>query len=451
MGDLQELSKFVSTLRWEDIPREVRESIRLHVLDNMSAAVGAVSESQIRAVAEGRLKRGEIQQVSLWGRKQKASLSTAVFLNAMMGHTLELDDVHVKSKTHIGTVVIPAAWGVADYLGKSGRDFLTAVVCGYETMSRIGMAFDVSEHRNRGWHVTATAGTFGAAAAAASLLGMTEEQTEYALGLAGAQSFGTWAFLGDGASCKVLNPARAAQSGVEAAFLAKEGMTGPRHILTASDGGLLNAMSNGGKIQEVSEGLGKIWECCSVDTKPYPACRSTHCAIDGTLQLQCRYSIDYEQVQKISVYTYQVGYKQCGLTQTSRMPETVVNAKFSTPYGVACALVDGEVTLKQFTKEQIERPEIRKLLPKIAVEPAEEFTSAYPKHWGCRVEIETKCGEIYHVTVPDASGSVYNPLTEEQTRVKAMGLMRIGTNEPQRWVEELLKLPEAEKMPDLSC
>lgn len=101
----------------------------------------------------------------------------------MMGHTQEMDDVHTKSKTHIGTVVIPAAWGLAEYLGKCGQDFILAVICGYETMSRIGMAFGVSSHRNKGWHVTATAGTFGAAAACAKLLGLDAEQTTYDLDL----------------------------------------------------------------------------------------------------------------------------------------------------------------------------------------------------------------------------------------------------------------------------
>lgn len=400
MGDLGSLSKFIANLKWEDLPGEVQNAARLHVLDNVSAALGAVNEPQVCAVAEGRINMGESGRVSLWGRRERVSLSSAVFLNALMGHTLELDDVHVKSKTHIGTVVIPAAWAVAEYLGKTGKEFLTAVVCGYETMSRIGMAFDVSEHRNRGWHVTATAGTFGAAAAA-RLLELTAEQTEYALGLAGAQSFGTWAFLEDGASCKVLNPARAAQVGMESALLATEGMTGPIHILTARDGGLLHMMSSGGKIQEVSKGLGKTWESLWVDQKPYPACRSVHCAIDGTLKLRENYGISADQVEEAVVHTYQVGYKQCGLTETSLHPESVINAKFSTPYGVACALIDGEVTLKQFTNEQIHRPQVRELLKRIRVEPAEQFTSAYPEHWGCEVELRTKQGKKVCAVVPD--------------------------------------------------
>ncbi len=126
----------------------------------------------------------------------------------MMGHTLELDDVHTNSKTHIGTVVVPAAWSMAQHLGSTGEELLVAVLCGYEAMSRIGMAFGVSAHRNKGWHVTATAGTFGAAAACAKLLKLDEEHTVWALGLAGDQSFGTWAFLGVGAASTCSSPPR---------------------------------------------------------------------------------------------------------------------------------------------------------------------------------------------------------------------------------------------------
>ena len=117
------------------------------------------------------------RQAHIWGTGKRVPLLTAIFVNAMMGHTLELDDVHTDSKTHSGTVVVPAAWSMAEYLGKSGDEFLLAVICGYETMARIGMALGVSAHRNLGWHVTSTAGTFGAAAACAKLLGLDEDQT----------------------------------------------------------------------------------------------------------------------------------------------------------------------------------------------------------------------------------------------------------------------------------
>lgn len=161
--------------------------------------------------------------VSIWGQKEKTSLFQAIFLNALEGHTLEMDDVHTRSKTHIGTVVTPAVWSVAEYEKKTGQELLLAELCGYEVTARIGMALGVSAHRNLGWHATSTAGVIGAAAACAKLLGLTEDQIVYAMGMAAQEAGGTWAFLGDGASCKILNPATAACTGAKCAYLAKAG------------------------------------------------------------------------------------------------------------------------------------------------------------------------------------------------------------------------------------
>lgn len=231
MEQLRQLGSFIADLKFSDVPENVRQAALLHVLDTVGAAVGGAGEAQAGRIREKWLAMNPAGQNSVWGSGQKTAAGPAAFLNAMAGHTLEMDDVHTRSKTHIGTVVVPAAWAAAEYGKKSGADFLLAVICGYEVMSRIGMSFGVTAHRNLGWHVTATAGTFGAAAACAKLLGLDEEKATYVLGLAGAQSFGTWAFLGDGASCKVLNPARAAQCGLEAAFLAESGMSGPAHTV----------------------------------------------------------------------------------------------------------------------------------------------------------------------------------------------------------------------------
>ena len=165
MSELRKLAGYVARLQLEDVPDHVQKTASLCVLDSISAALGAAHNRQVKQVAKTYFDiSGSGKDVSCWGQKQKAPLLTAIFLNAMMGHTLELDDVHTNSKTHIGTVVIPAAWSLAEYLGRSGREFLEAIICGYEVMARIGMGFGVSSHRNRGWHVTATAGTFGAAA-----------------------------------------------------------------------------------------------------------------------------------------------------------------------------------------------------------------------------------------------------------------------------------------------
>ena len=450
MAELRNLASFIAALQWEDVPEEVRKTVAMQILDTVGNAIGAQDDSQLSWMRNlyTTIVGGQ-ETAHVWGQNYKAPVAIAAFLNGMAGHTLELDDVHTNSKTHIGTVVTPTAWAMAEYLNTSGEDFLLAVICGYETMSRIGMAFGVTSHRLRGWHVTSTAGTFGAAAVCAKLLGLEEDNIVYALGLAGTQSFGVWAFLEDGASNKVLHPARAAQIGMESALLAQVGMTGAEHILEAADGGLLHAMSDESDISFVDKELGTRYESLFMDNKPYPCCRSTHCCIDAALFLRDKYGIDPDEVVKIEVDTYDVGYLQCGVSEGSIRPVKPIDAKFSTPYTVACALIYGEVTLQNFLPEVIGDSQVQALLAKVQVFSDDEFSEQYPDHWGCEVRVEMNDGSSYSKTIPDASGSVDNPLTEEQIRTKALGNLQAvySLEDARRIVKEILAIADAETMP----
>ena len=424
MAEIRQMARFVQDLNWNDVPVHVQNAIKKVVLDTVGVGIGARNNEQIQSVMKTFLAiSGDEKEASVWGQSKKTSLLNAVFLNAMEGHTLELDDVHTNSKTHIGTVVIPAAWAFAEYYKKSGTEFLLAVTCAYEAVSRIGMAFGVSEHRNMGWHATSTAGVFGSAIACGKLLGLDEDQLVNAMGIAGQGAGGTWAFLGDGASCKIFNPASAAVNGAKAALLAKAGMTGPEHILTAEDGGLMNVMSKYQDVTIVSAGLGTVWESMNMDNKPYPCCRSTHCTIDGALFLKNEYQIQASDIDKVEVYTYLVGNKQCGMSGGSIKPTIPVEAKFSTQFTVACALLYGRVSLNEFEQSNIDNAQVQELLSRVTVITDDYFTDKYPDHWGCKVKIICKNGRIYEKEIEDASGSVDNPLSEKQLYEKISGVL----------------------------
>ena len=429
MNRLMRLAEFAALLPPEAVPDAAWSAARLSVLDTAAAAVGG-SRSDLAERVRRQMRHiyGTEGPASVWGQATGCPGPAAAFLNGWSGHVLELDDVHTRSKTHIGTVVVPAAWAMAQAAGRDGRELLLAVICGYETAARIGMGFGVSSHRNRGWHATSTAGVFGAAAACGRLLGLSPERMAAALGLAGAQSFGTWAFLEDGADNKALHPARAAASGYEAACLAASGVRGPLHILDSADGGLYTAMTDAPEPAAVDRELGTAWEITRVDRKPYPCCRSTHCAIDAALALRQTGSCRAEEVESVLIRTYQVGFRQCGESRGSRLPRTPIEAKFSTPYAVACALLRGHVTVEDFTPERIADPAVQALLRRVTVVPEERFTAVYPSHWGCAMEV-TRGGAALGIEVSDASGSVACPMTEDQVRQKAEGLLRPSLGE----------------------
>ncbi len=464
MSDLRRLAEFIHDITWDQLPERVRETAALRVLDLVSVAAGAVKDPLVEAAKEALGAVSGCGNVSVWGGTRKYPLATAAMLNAMLAHTLELDDVHTASKTHGSASLIPAAWSCAEYLGKSGKDFLLAVVCGYETVNRVGMAFGVSAHRNRGWHATATCGVFGCAAACAKLLDLSADQIVSALGMAGTQSSGVWAFLGDGSNCKILHPARAAADGIEAAFLAKAGMTGPEHIFDAKDGGLLYAMSDGGDVSKLSQGLGEVYEILNMDMKPYPCCRSAHCAIDGILeireQMERRMGLQIQnkpeaeilarQIRAIEIDTYLVGYKQCAVSDGCLHPKTILDAKFSTPYSVSAAFLYGTVGMEQFESEVVFDPAVQNLLEKVTVHPADRFTEQYPKHWGCHVKVTMQDGTVYEVEVKDPSGSVARPLSREQAMKKAEEFLSVVCpGRVTETIEELLNLESRNMLPSI--
>jgi 2-methylcitrate dehydratase PrpD len=226
-------------------------------------------------------------------------------------------------------------------------------------------------------------------------------------------------------------------------------MTGAEHVLDAEDGGLFPAMSDEFDYALVSKGLGETYELMYMDNKPYPCCRSTHCAIDAALTLRSE-GVAADQIASVEVGTYLVGNKQCGMSEGSCNPVKPTDAKFSTPYTVACSILFGEVTLRQFEQEIIENPQVRALVKKVKVVSEDRFTSVYPDHWGCEVRVLLTNGETVSKLVRDASGSVDNPLSTDQVKSKASALIREtrGEDTP-RIVSAVLGIAEAGQLPEI--
>lgn len=452
MNELRQLAHFICTFQLGSVPEKVCAAARFCVLDSIGSALGAAHNAEIPDMCQT-FKDWTGLNVPLssdvWGQNFRLNPMAALLLNGCMAHALELDDVHTASKSHIGAVVVTTAWTLADALKSTGKEFLESVIVGYEVMCRIGMGMDVASNRKRGWHTTGLIGTFGSAAVACRLLKLNEQEIISALGMAGSQSAGLWAFLAEGATCKKLSPARASVNGLTAALLAKSGMTGPEHILDAKDGGLYAAVSDHYDMSKVVDGLGKQYEILNIDKKPYPCCRSTHHAIDAALTLRKKYHIDPSKIAHILVETYDVGVLQCGFTH---YPASYVEAKFSIPYTCAVAFISGRVTLNEFKGEMLNNPLVKKIASNIKVVSDKMFTERYPKRWGSRMTVTMEDGSVLIQQVDDMSGSVARPLTAEQEMSKFEGLAGECIN-PERisqLMETILKIEEQKRLPFLS-
>src|ERR1700728_2629336 len=221
----RKIAEVVSGLTYERIPAEVRERIKLLMLDSLGCAIYGADLEWCR-ILRGTLEHLDTTRTtSIWGTGHKLSSAHAALLNGTQVQGFELDDVHRKAVLHVGAVTLPALLAVAEsHAQLSGRDLLTAAVAGYEIGPRVGLCMG-QEHIGQGWHSGATVGIFSAAAGAARGLSLSADATVHALGIAGTQSSGLIAAL-SGAMVKRMHAGRASQSGLYAALLAGEGFTG---------------------------------------------------------------------------------------------------------------------------------------------------------------------------------------------------------------------------------
>lgn len=413
------LAEYFSPLAYEQLPTAVAEKAKENILDTLAGAVPAVTLPDVHGITDTLKSYDRQDDCVLWGTGRRASVPTAALINGTAAHALEMDDFHPQGKCHMGVVVVPAVLALGEAQKVSGKQVLTAVATGYEVGLRVAIAVGTASHRLRGWHATSSCGVFGAAASAAKVLGLDSSQTVNALGLAGTQASGLWAFMEDGAGNKKFHGGHAAQAGVISALLAQGGLTGPSAILEAEDGGFFRATSDAYNCDTVIDRLGEHWNVLRVGRKPYACCRSMHLSIDGVLELRKEQNLKPEEIEKIDVYTYEIGVKQCG---TFQMPKNRFEATFSIPYGIAVTFFDGAANTCQFTEERIRDPKILELCSRIFVHSSAKYTAEYPGNWGCEMKVYTRDGREFTKIIWNGKGGPDNPLTKEDMSLKFKSL-----------------------------
>jgi 2-methylcitrate dehydratase PrpD len=401
------LADFAAGLRFERLDRELVKRFKTYLLDGVGCGIHGTSQPWAR-IMNGLIREQEGKpEATLWLQNfQGPPMNVALGLGVMI-HSFDFDDYH-NAKVHPGAAVIPAVITVGEAIGASGRDVLTAMVAGYETMIRVSLATGPTSSRLRGWHLTGTTGTFGAAAAAGSILGLKGEAMANALGLAGTQSAGLWAFTADGAMSKRFHPGRSAQSGVLAVLLVQRGFTGPTQILEAKDGGFCRATSDQVDLSLITKDLGEQFVGGETNIKPYACCASSHSAVDAVLALREKHPFRAVDVEKVLVKTAEAVRVQCGFEYQAK---SVLQAQMSLQYIVAIALLEGAALLDQFSETKIADPEVVELASRVqfAVDP--EIDKLYPKRFPNRVEVVLKNGQRYETRIDFPKGSAEHPMS----------------------------------------
>jgi 2-methylcitrate dehydratase PrpD len=332
-----------------------------------------------------------------------------------LAHILEVDDLHRASVVHPGCVVVPAVWAIAEQMDTPGKAILSAILRGFEAVTRVGMAVGPAHYRI--WHNTATCGPFGSAMGVASLLGLDAPATVHALGNAGTQSAGFWQFLETGAMTKHLHAGRAAEAGVLAAELASLGFTGPPAILEGTRG-LFAATCPDADAQAVIRNPDAPWQLLQTSLKPWPSCRHTHPAVDAAQELSS--FLDCETIEQVEVETYQAALEVCDRPA----PQSEYEAKFSLQHCVAAALSFGQLDFSTFTAQTQDR--LAALRTRVQLRVAEPYVSAYPQAWGSAVKVVCQNGVSLRAQRTHAKGDPEAPLSSQEIITKAMRLMEFG-------------------------
>ena len=441
-------ARYWAGVGYDDLPHEAVRLAKRFLIDTLAAGVAGartdVVESTIRAAQAG--FEGSTNGAVVWGRGVRLPIPQAALVNGTAAHALELDDFG--GCGHSGAVVVPVVCALAARGGVSGREALVAILAGYDLAARVlEGAGGYRPHNALGWHSTGTCGSFGAAAAAARMLGLDAERFADALGIAGTFTGGVWAFLADGADTKRFHPGKTAENGLTAALLAQAGMSGPRQILEAEWGGFFGTYSHGIATPELTlEDLGTAFRIDRSGMKPHACCRGLHYTIDALLELMAETGCSAGDIDAMVVHGNAQTVRQFDRQQIA----TLLDAQFSMPYALAVVADSGRATIDQFSPSRADEPGIRRLMR--ATQVVADRTLAigeYPP-----LELHLKDGRRVERAIAFGKGAPENPLSDAELALKVESLIApvLGAERHREIVaavERLDDTPDAAALADL--
>jgi 2-methylcitrate dehydratase PrpD len=421
------LVDFVLRLELGSLPAAVIEAASLSFTDWVGAAIRGSTEPLAGALDAVIAATGGEPQATVVGRGRRTSALLAALANGAQGHALDFDDTHLASIVHGSAPVAPVALAIAEWHRRPGAAVLEAFVAGFEVETRIGRVIGplLAE---RGWHVTAVLGHFGAVATAGKLLGLGAEPLGRALGIAGTQAAGLEQSLGT--MSKPLHPGKAAMNGLLAALLAREGFTGPTGILDGR-AGLPATFLGAADLTPALEDLGKRFEILDNSTKLYAACHLLHATIDAGRAIRARSAPPPEEIAAVECHVHPLAVKVAAIPE----PRTGLEAKFSAAYCAALALTGGEAAESDFAAPD---PALVGLAGRIRplADPALRIPEA-------RMRVRLRDGRVLDEAVRAARGTPGHPVSRADVEEKFRRLAGVVLPAPQvgRLLETLRQLP----------
>lgn len=403
------LARYVVESQFADLPGDVRREALRALLNWMGCAVGG---SQHETVDHALAALGPFSgpaQASIIGRSERLDILHSALMNGISSHVFDFDDTHAKNLVHPSGPVAAAILALAEYRPVSGASFLHAFVLGIEAESRIANSV-FPAHYDVGWHITGTAGVFGAAAAAGKLLGLDAQRMRWALGIAGTQSSGLRDMFGS--MCKSFHPGRAAQNGLAAALLAEQGFTSSDSVLEAPRG-FAHVMSTARDLSKITDGLGEGFEIAFNTYKPYACGLVIHPAIDGCVQLRNEHHLNADDIERIELTVHPLVLELTG----KKAPRTGLEGKFSVYHSAAVAIIHGAAGEREYSDACVRDARVVTLRERIEA----RVESGIGKDQAV-VSITLKDGRTLERRVERALGSLERPMSDRDLEEKFRGL-----------------------------
>jgi 2-methylcitrate dehydratase PrpD len=398
MDVTRELAHWVVGCAKSDVPDAVRaEAVRSFLNWTGCAVGGSIHDTVTRTLAALAPFAGP-GQASILGRSNRLDILNAALVNGIASHVFDFDDTHLKTIIHPAGPVAAAILALGEYQPVSGADFLHAFILGVEVECRIGNAV-YPAHYDIGWHITGTAGVFGAAAACGKLLSLSEQQMIWALGIAGTQSSGFREMFGT--MCKSFHPGRAAQNGLMSALLASKNFTSSNRVLEAPRG-FAHVMSASRNFDEITKGLGRTYEISLNTYKPFACGIVIHPSIDACIQLRNEHKLKAEDVDGITLQVHPLVLELTG----KRTPQTGLEGKFSVYHSAAVGIIAGAAGEEQYSDAVVRDPEVIALRDRVTAIAAPDV-----KEDEVVATVTLKNGRTIEKHVEHAIGSLGRPMS----------------------------------------
>jgi 2-methylcitrate dehydratase PrpD len=403
------LARYIVSAKPSDLPASVRKEAARTLLNWVGCTLGGSRHETVGIAISAMAPFSGPAQASILGRKERLDILNAALINGISSHVLDYDDTHSRNIIHPAGPVISAILALSEHHPVSGNEFVNALVLGVDAECRIGNSV-YPKHYDVGWHITGTAGVFGAAAASSKLLGLSEQQMLWALGLAATQPVGLQEMFGS--MTKSFHPGRAAQNGLTAALLASKNFTSSEQSLEAKYG-WANVVSAAHNYDDITKGLGESFEISKNTYKPFACGVVMHPTIDGCIQLRNENKLSADEIDRIELRVHPLVMQ---LT-SKKSPQTGLEGKFSIYHAASVALVEGSGGIEQFSDRAVRDRTIASLRDRVST-----VVDSSLHEDQVRIALVTKNGRRLEKFVEHAVGSLDHPMSDKDLEAKFTGL-----------------------------